>query len=201
MLQNCEAMVHAIDTFVLTQCINTDPHCSPVTISKWIHSGQCGRPAIAINPMALQQLLELRGPVDTANFLGCSTCTVRRQALKLGLAQPSAAVFTYEAQPDGSVSKVFHRQESTRGTNEAVRVAVSAALEVYPNLGREKMLSAIKAKGVSATRRQVEAALLMLRGPSDSKNRKPIQQRTYTVPGSNYLWHHDSQHGLSSVQC
>ena len=200
MLQNCEAMVHAIDAILLTQHINPDPHCSPVTISKRVYTGKSGRPAVAINPIVLQQLLELRGPVDTANFLGCSTCTIRQQALELGLTQPGAAVFTYEAQPDGSISKVFHRWESTHSVDEAVCVAVSTALEVYPNLGREKTLSAVKAQGVSATRWQVEAALLMLCGPSNSRNRKPIQRRTYTVPGSNYLWHHDGQHGLSSAQ-
>ena len=199
-LQNCEAMIRAMDAAISIQRVNHDPECSPVTVSERIHTGKRGHPAVDIDPIALQQLLELRGPVDTAKFIGCSTCTVQQQALDLGLAQPGAAVFTYETQPDGSVAKVFCHRESTHSTNEVVHAAVSTVLEVYPNLGREKMISAVKAQGVLATRRQVEAALLVLRGPLDSRYRKPINRRTYTVPGSNYLWHHDGQHGLSSVQ-
>ena len=192
-------MADAIDAVVSTQPAGHGLECSPVTIFEQAYSGKRGRPAVKIDPVALQQLLELRGPVNTGKLLGCSTRTVRRRALDLGLAQPGAPVFTRETQPDGSVAKVFHRRESAHSTDEDVHLAVSAVLEMYPDFGREKMCAAIKAQGVSATRQQVEAALLALRGPSNSRNRKPIQRRTYTVPGSNYLWHHDGQHGLSSA--
>ena len=54
----------------------------------------------------------------------------------------------------------------------------------------------MKGQGVVATRRQVEAALMTLRGPLESRKRRPIQRRVYTFPGSNYLWHHDGRCGL-----
>jgi len=94
------------------------------------------------------------------------------------------------------VLRVFHHRDSVHSTNEEVYAAVSAVLGTYPDIGREKMLAAVKGQGVSATCRQVEATLLTLRGPSGSGMRKPIQRRVYTVPGSNYLWHHDGQHGV-----
>ena len=196
MQQNCAAMVDAIDALVNTRTIARGEQCSPVPISEQVHTGKRGRPATKINPVALQQLLELRGPKDTGELLGCSTRTIRRRALQLGLAQPGSAVFTHETQPDGSTSRVFHRRESVHSTDEEVHTAVFAVLQTYPDLGREKMIAALKAQGFSVTRRQVEATLLALRGPSASR-RRPIQRRVYTVPGSNYLWHHDGQHGLS----
>ena len=191
-------MLEAVDAVASIRPANHNVHCSPVTISHQVHTGNRGRPAIEVDPTALQQLLELRGPESTGRLLGCSSRTVRRRALELGLVQPGAPVFTHETQPDGSVSRVFHRQESVHSTDEEVYSAISAVLETYPDLGREKMLAAVKGQGVSATRRQVEAALLMQRGPSESGKRRPIQRRVYTVPGSNYLWHHDGQHGLFS---
>jgi len=94
------------------------------------------------------------------------------------------------------VSKIYHRREEVHGSDEDVCAAVATVLKTYPDMGREKIVAAVKVEGVSATRRQVEAALLLLRGPSGSRKCKPIQRRTYTVPGSNYMWHHDGQHGL-----
>ena len=193
MQQNCASMIDALNTVVSAH----DPQYSPVTISEHAHTGKRGRPVAEIDPIALEQLLELRGPEGTGKLLGCSTRTVRRRALELGLVQPGAPVFTHETQPDGSVSKIFHRRESVHNTDEEVYAAVSTVLETYPDMGREKMVAAMKTQGVLATRRQVEAALSTSRGPSDSRKRKPIQRRTYTVPGSNYLWHHDGQHGPS----
>jgi len=201
MQQNCASMVEAIDSVVSTQVIEYDLQCSPVTVSDQAHTGKRGRPAVEVNPVAFEQLLELRGPKSTGQLLGCSYRTVRRRALELGLARPGPPVFTHETQPDGNVLKVFHRPESVHNTDEEVCTAVSAVLEIYPDMGREKMVAAVKARGVSTTRRQVEAALLTLRGPPDSGKRRPIQRRVYTVPGSNYLWHHDGQHGSSFTCC
>ena len=197
MQQNCVAMVDTINAFVSGRTIDHGRQPSPVTVSEQVRTGKRGRPATKIDPIALQQLLELRGPENTGRLLGCSTRTVRRRALQLGLAQPSSAVFTDETQPDGSVSRTFHRPESVRSADEEVHAVVSTVLETYPDMGREKMVAAVKTQGIAATRRQVEAALLALRGPSDSRKRKPIQRRVYSVPGSNHLWHHDGQHGLS----
>lgn len=169
MQQNCASMVEAIDAVASTQSTDHSPHCLPVTVSQQAHTGKRGRPVIEVNPVALQQLLELRGPESTGKLIGCSSRTVRRRALELGLVQPCAPVFTHEAQPDGSVSIVFHRRESVHSTDEEVYIGVSAVLGTYPDIGREKMLAAVKGQGVSATRRQVEAALLALRGPSGSR--------------------------------
>ena len=188
-------MLSSIDTAVSTRPANLLAQHHPIEVSEKTHTGKRGRPGIEIDAIALQQLLELRGPEGTAMFLGCSTRTVRRRALDLGLVCPGRPVFTYENQPDGTISKVYHRREEVHSTDEEVHIAVAALLETYPEIGREKMVAAVKVGGVSATRRQVEAALLMLRGPSNSKTRKPIQRRMYTVPGSNYMWHHDGQHG------
>lgn len=190
-------MLDAVNAAVSTQVADPSSQYTPVTVSEHVRTGKRGRPAVKINPTALQQLLELRGPEGTGELLGCSTRTVRRRALQLGLSQPGVPVFTHETQPDGSISRVFHRRESVHSADEEVYIAVSTILETYPDMGREKMVAAVKAQGISATRRQVEAALLMSRGPSDSRKRKSIQRRTYMVPGSNYLWHHDGQHGLS----
>ena len=193
--QNCASMVEAINMAIPTQVIEYGTHCPPVTVSEQVYTSKRGRPTVEVNPVALEQLLELRGRESTAKLLGCSSRTVRRRALELGLAQPCSPVFTHETQSDGSISKVFHRPESVHSTNEEVHITVSAVLETYPDMGREKMVAAVKAQGVLATRRQVKAALLILRGPPDSRKRRPIQRRVYTVPGSNYLWHHDGQHG------
>ena len=194
-------MVEAIDAVISTRTTDHGSQCSPVTVSQKTRTGKRGRPAIEVDTVALQQLLELRGPGSTGELPGCSAKTIRRQALELGLVQPGAPVVTHETQPDGSVSRVFHRRESVRSADQEVYIAVSAALEMYPDIGREKMLAAVKGHGVSATRRQVEAALLVLRGPSESRKRKPIQRRVYTVLGSNYMRHHDGQHGLFFMCC
>ena len=189
-------MLDSIDAVISTQPTDhlTQHHC-PIAVSEQIHTGERGRPAVRIDPVALQQLLDLRGPVGAGEFLGCSTRTVRRRALELGLVHAGGPVFTYEHQPDGTVSKVYHRREEVHSTDEEVHVTIATVLETYPEIGREKVVAALKAEGISTTRRQVAAALLMLRGPSSSRTRKQIQRRTYTVPGANYMWHHDGQHG------
>jgi hypothetical protein len=158
MQQNRASMVEAIDAVISAQAANHSAQCSPITVSEKTYTGKRGRPAVAIDPTALQQLLELRGPEGAGNFLGCSTRTVRRRALDLGLAQPGAPVFTHETQPDGTVSKVYHRREEAHGTDEEVYAAVAMVLDTYPDMGREKMVAAVKVEGVSASRRQVEAA-------------------------------------------
>ena len=85
-----------------------NPQYSPVMISKHTHTSKHGRPIAEIDPVALKQLLELRGLEGTGKFLGCSTCTVRRWVLELGFVQPGALVFTHETQLDGSASRIFH---------------------------------------------------------------------------------------------
>lgn len=195
MRQNCTSMLDAIGTTLSAQAASSAQQ-SPIVVCEQPRTGGRGRPMVQIDPIALQQLLELRGPENTAKILGCNTRTVRRRALDLGLVQPGAPVFTHETQPDGSVLKVYHRRKETHSADEEVYTAVDAVLRAYPEMGREKMIAAVKAEGVSATRRQVEAALLTLRGVSDPRKHRPIQRRVYTVPGSNYIWHHDGQHGM-----
>ena len=149
MQQNCVTMVNTINGAIST--LNHGPQRSPVTISEQTHIGKRGRPTTEIDPVALQHLLELRGPQDTGKLLGCSTRTIRRRALESGLAQPGAPISTDETQSDGSVLKVFHHRESARDTDEEVHIAVSVVLETYPDMGREKMIAAVKARSVSAT--------------------------------------------------
>ena len=107
----------------------------PVTISEQVRTEKHGRPAIEVDPIALKQLLKLRGPESTGKLLGCSSCTVRWWALDLGLAQPAPPIFTHETQSDGSVSRIFHRWESVHSPDEDVFAGVSAVLESYPDMG------------------------------------------------------------------
>ena len=144
-------MLDSINAVVSTQLTNhlTQHHC-PIVVSQQIHTGERGCPAVRIDPVVLQQLLDLRGPVGAGEFLGCSTCTVQRWALDLGLIHAGGPVFAYKNQPDGTVSKVYHRRE-VHSTDEEVHVTVATVLETYPEIGQEKVVAALKAKGISAT--------------------------------------------------
>lgn len=70
-------MVDMINALVSTQATDHNQQCSSVTVSEQAHTGNHGCLATEIDPIALQQLLELRGPEDTGKLLGCSTHTVQ----------------------------------------------------------------------------------------------------------------------------
>ena len=106
MQQNCASMLDSINAVVSTQPTNhPTQHCT-IAVSEQIHTGEHGCPAVRIDPVALRQLLDLREPVGAGEFLGCSTHTIQRQALDLGLVHAGGPVFTYKNQPDGTVKSL-----------------------------------------------------------------------------------------------
>lgn len=57
-----------------------------------VRTGGRGRPSIQIDPEFLEQAMQSHSNTELARALGCSTATVRRRQLELGLVEPQAPV-------------------------------------------------------------------------------------------------------------
>ncbi|KAI0349784.1 hypothetical protein OH77DRAFT_1383846, partial [Trametes cingulata] len=79
------------------------PDSSPLIVAQSARTGGPGRPRLEINPRFLEFALDLRGPTQIAEVLGCHPRTVRRRAIELGLAQPAPPVFSTMQDATGGI--------------------------------------------------------------------------------------------------
>ncbi|KAG8724497.1 hypothetical protein FRC09_017930 [Ceratobasidium sp. 395] len=160
--------------------------------------GHTGRPRIEFDPQFLASALELRGSHELANFLNCSSRTVRHRALELQLAEPSYPVRTVEETPEGKLVEVYHpapHDFSALSDRELIDL-VSEALTIFPYFGNQLMLGYLRALGITVPRDRVRWALREVKGAPGIFGVRAIHRIKYQVPGPNSLWHHNGQHGL-----
>ncbi|KAG8786488.1 hypothetical protein FRC12_016506 [Ceratobasidium sp. 428] len=157
-----------------------------------------GRPRIEFNHDLLAQALELRGTHQLAPAFHCSSRTIRRRALELGLAQPSHPVRQIVATEDGRLQEIYvppTRNFSDISDNELLDL-VAEALVVFPYFGNKLMAGYLKSQNYIIPRDRVRWALQEVRGAPGIFGARRIHRVAYRVPGPNSLWHHDGQHGL-----
>jgi hypothetical protein len=197
-----ERMIQALDEAMATS--SDFPDAPPLIFGERVASGEPGRPAINIRPEDLAQLTTGRITHEqVALIYNCSTRTIRRRLLDYGLSSPGPAVYVDEPQPDGTVIRTCSagvRSDLSSLTDDELDQIMLSIYEQFPSFGRRMIDGYLLQLGERVPRQRVINSYLRVIGPSTSTfATRRIQRRVYSVPGPNSLWHHDGQHGKSSV--
>nr|VWO99246.1 N/A [Ganoderma boninense] len=193
---NLAQIVQELDQ-ACTQSVDP-PDAAPLPIIQTIRTGRRGRPPKQIQRDFLEFALEMRGPKRIAELLGCSSRTVRREALRLGLAEPGPPVFSATTAADGTPIQ----QHSTVTppvsdlSDEQLDQAIAAILTTFPHFGRQMIAGNLRASGHRVPDKRIRASYLRVRGAPAVFGQRIIVRKKYQVPGPNSLVHHDGQHGL-----
>ena len=176
------------------------PPAEAIIVSRPIYTGRPGRPRIEINPIFLEEALDLRGPSGIAPVVRAASRTIRRRALEHGLVEPGPPV--YVDTPDPNNPGHFIRTYSsstpvvTTMTNEQLDTLVFQALNIFPSFGRRMLDGFFRAIQEHVPRERIRASYERVRGAPASLINRPIERRVYQVAGPNSLCHHDGQHGV-----
>lgn len=189
-------MVSLLDDACLREA--DPPDQTTVTIAHTVRTGQRGRPRTVIDNDFLAEGLRLRGNVGVARVTGRCPRTVRRCALRQGLATPGPPVFVPVVQDGQQVAIQRNTPRRDRGptiTDEHLDHVISQLLERFPNFGRAMLDGAIDAIGFQVARERIVSSYLRVHGAPRIFGDRRIERREYRVAGANSLWHNDGQHG------
>ena len=135
-----------------------------------------GRPRLTITRGQLVQLFDAHFKmVDIAQLLGCSCKTIRRRMQEFGLTQ----------------------MQWTRISDGELDVFVTQFIEEHPNSGYCMLIGFLRSQGINVQRRRARESLLRLDPVGiQSRLRRILHRRKYSIPGPNSLWHVDGYHKL-----
>lgn len=195
-------MVDHLDNAVLASTDTPDQLPSAFTLPPTVHTGQRGRPRIAIDPHALTILAEGRATnPDLAKAFKCSARTIRRRKLDQELSEPGPPVYTQQFNMDGTTTHVYAPGRSSDLSKLTDAQLDAIMLQIYtqfPTFGRTMIDGYLMQLGERVPRRRVKESYERVVGPSVRQfAQRRLWRRTYSVPGPNSLWHHDGQHGMS----
>lgn len=173
------------------------PDGPSLIISQRASTGKRGRPTVQIEPNFLAQALELQGPTHLASVFNCSSRTIRRRAVELGLAEPGVPIYTDTEEHDGTVTRSYNSTSKPLSTltDEQLDQFMLQILEVFPNFGRRMIEGRLKSAGHPVTRERIAASFLRVYGTPGVFGDRTIHRKIYKVGGANSLAHHDGQHG------
>lgn len=175
------------------------PDPEPCIISERLPSQSgAGRPKVTIDPDWLAYALEFSGPKDIGDLLGCSARSVRRRALELGLAQPSAPVRTTLNHDDGTTT-VLHSSTSqpvSAMSDHDLDAHVGHILEIFPSFGQQMISGHLRSAGHRVPLPRIAESYVRVHGAPGVFGQRQIDRKIYKVAGPNSLWHHDGQHGM-----
>jgi hypothetical protein len=112
--------------------------------------------------------------------------------LELGLGQPGVFPFTLSSEGEHGVSRPSAYASCS---DEDLDASTRAALNLFPNFGRQMMTAYLKLLGLNV---QVERVALSLQRVAVNRRfgeHHRISRRVYSVAGPNALWHIDAQLG------
>ncbi|KAF4569459.1 hypothetical protein EYR36_009250 [Pleurotus pulmonarius] len=161
-------------------------------------TGNAGRPRIEIDPNFLRHALDLRGPHTLGPLLKCSSRTVRRRALELGLVEPGHPVYADVDNGTGAVQRVWTSTTPPMSTLSDAELDAETAeiLNMFPHFGRRMIIATLLTKGHRVSQKRVQESYLRVWGAPARFGDHPIIRKEYWVPGVNSLWHHDGNHDL-----
>ncbi|KAG6906726.1 hypothetical protein DXG01_012416 [Tephrocybe rancida] len=180
--------------------LSLDPPEAPFhSLTSTVSTGQPGRPRIEIDSNILTLGLELRGPTHLAQVFNCSSRTIRRRALELGIVTPGEPVYVDYEHEDGTIHRIYRSSAGASSTlnDDSLDEIMSYILEAFPSFGRRMIDGHLKHLGHHIPRSRIQASYQRVCGvPRNRFGPRRIQRRVYSVAGPNALWHHDGQHGL-----
>lgn len=160
---------------LLDQSVRDDNHGQPTLVSK-TYTGRRGRPKLVINEVFLTEASQLRKKPAIAKLLGVGRNTVERRFVEYGIRAPSPP---------------------RRLSDEELIEQVRQVLSEWRDMGVTMMAAELKRRFNTSVQRKRIANAMNIVEPLRPQvhRRRPVVRRTYSVPGPNFLWHHDGQHG------
>ncbi|KAF8327244.1 uncharacterized protein EI90DRAFT_2863899, partial [Cantharellus anzutake] len=80
-------------------------------------------------------------------------------------------------------------------TDEELDHEIQLIHEHFPNAGITMLHGHFRHRGENVPCEHINQALHRISPANHSFRRTRLRHRRYKVPGPNYLWHHDGQHG------
>ncbi|KIK78391.1 hypothetical protein PAXRUDRAFT_95342, partial [Paxillus rubicundulus Ve08.2h10] len=140
------------------------PDMIPLALAQTIHTGQCGRPRVEIDPNLLETALSMRGPTQLATLFNCVPRTVRHCTLEQNLVEPGPPVYVdYTDEDRNSVHLYTATSRDQSGlTDEQLDTITQKILKVFPLFSRRMIDSHMKYLGHRVPRRMIEESYLRL---------------------------------------
>ena len=185
-----QAYQHAVDN-----SHHGRPH--PVT---WIHTGQRGRPRAVIDCEWLTWAISMRSTSHIAQYLQVSRPVVRAALLEYGLREQSEDPFL-RSPSQGNPYRIAYTQRRSytspvsQLSDEQLDDMIARIRIHFPSAGVSMLYGYLRTLEQTVPRERIRLSLLRINPVQRLFGRSAIERRTYTVPGPNYLWHHDGQHG------
>lgn len=180
------------------------PDEPPASFGARVSSGRPGRPRVEIHPEDLALLATGRARnTDLAAMFDCSARTIRRRRLEFGLSAPGHTVYSDEEGSDGQIIRTYHPRSASNLsdlTDDQIDQLVLSIYYQFPSFGRRMLDGYLLELGHRVPRQRLEDSYHRVVGPSTHTFApQRLVRRAYSVPGPNSLWHHDGQHGQSSL--
>lgn len=169
----------------------------PVSI---LRTGRRGRPRLILDREFLTFATEHRDTTALSHFLGVSRPVVANALREYGLREAGEDPFVRSRLPSGEMhyQQIQHYTAPQSQWSDVELDAAIIELRVhYPNSGVSMLWGALRAMGQRVGRQRISESLLRVSPLDRLWQRTRIERRVYSVPGPNFLWHHDGQHGMS----
>lgn len=185
------------EAFADALAASTRVSTNPVTL---VYSGGRGAPKKVIDYHWLKWAITRRNTSDIARFLDLSRDLVSRTIVSYHLRPPGQDPFVRTVDPSNPNITIYHQSHSVSGpvsalTNDQLDAAVLRLKVLFPRAGAVMIKGSLAAEGQNVPRERVRQALIRVDPNYRLFERTLITRREYWVPGPNYLWHHDGQHG------
>lgn len=172
----------------------------PVTVVR--HAAGPGAPRKVIDRMWLSWAISRRNTSDIARFLGVSRDLVRRALLDYNMVEPGQDPFIRRRDVNNPSIIHYEQVSSVSGavsswTDDELDRAVTQLRIIFPNAGVVMLKGALTSMGHNVPRERIRLSLHRIDPNHRLFQRLIIQRRSYYVPGPNFLWHHDGQHGMT----
>ena len=165
-----------------------------------ILTGNRGRPKYAIDHEWLIWAVQHRSVTHIAKFLNVSVPVVQKAMIECGIRPPmSQPIIQSESQ--SNPGEIIYTQITSytvpvsQWNDDELDHEIMLLHAHFPNAGVTMLHGHFRQRGENVPHECIRQALHHISPSRPLFHRPPIRRRQYQVPGPNYLWHHDGQHG------
>lgn len=172
-----------------------DGYAHPVSV---VRTGRRGRPKFEFDRDFLAFAITERDTTSLAKYLGVSRSVLARALQDFGLRERGEDPFIRTRTPSGSISyeqRLHFTAPRSTWSDEQLDNAIMQILIHFPNSGVSMLYGSLKVLGQLVPRARINESLFRLEPSRRLWGRTRIERSVYSVPGPNFLWHHDGQHG------
>ena len=178
---------------------NSAHYGTPHPMTK-LQTGHVGWPKFIINPEWLTWAAHHQPTTQIAKFLGVSVPTVAKAMIENGIWSPMEAPIlrTVSSENPGAVTYTQIRSYTahvSQWTDEELEYEIQLLRQHFPNSGVTMLHGHFRQRGENVPRERIRQALHRIAPGNHPFRHSCLRRQQYQVPGPNYLWHHDGQHG------